>query len=233
MPITIYRSHDRRPFDYEWLKTYHTFSFGEYEDLKNKGFRALRAINENYVKPAVGFPLHTNKDMEILSIVLEGGLAHQDDMGNGSILSPGYIQLLSTGRGVTHAEYNASDKQPVHFLQIWINPNTKNLEPYYQDGFFPDSAKTNQWCLILSQEGSNRSLTIHQDVKAYLANLDQGNQLTREIAPERFGWFQILSGIVELNSERVETGDGVAISQITHLDIMAQAPSQLLFFDLS
>ncbi len=233
MAITIRQSGDRGYFDHDWLKTYHTFSFANYYNPSQMGFRSLRVINEDRVKPATGFPLHFHKDMEIFSVILEGGLAHQDDMGNGSILRPGYIQLMSAGRGVTHSEYNASNQDEVHFLQIWIIPEIKGLEPSYQELFFPESAKHNRWCLIISKNGQEDSLKIHQDVKVYLAHMDQGVSLVKEIALHRYGWLQVMRGSVDLNGQRLERGDGASISEMAHLEIKAQAFSQLLFFDLN
>lgn len=233
MPITIRRSLDRGYFNYEWLKTLLTFSFGEYEDPKQMGFRSLRVLNENVVKPGVGFPLHANQNVEIISIVLKGGLAHQDELGNGSILYPGYVQLLSTGTGVAHSELNASDKESVHFLEIWILPNVKNLQPSYQEASFSDEAKYNQWCLIASPDGRENSLKVHQDVELYLANLTEGQSLTRQLAANRSGWLQVIKGDVELNDQQLDLGDGAAITEIEQLTVKALAPAQLLFIDLA
>lgn len=233
MAIRIRQSHDRGYFKYEWLKTYHTFSFGRYADPQHMGFRSLLVINENRVQPGVGFPLHTNQDMEIFSLVLEGGLAHQDNMGNGAVLRPGHMQLINAGTGVTYSEYNSSDKETVHFLQVWILPDTKKLEPSYQETFFSEEAKRNQWCLILSQTGENHSLKIHQNIKGYLTRLEVGKSLSYELGDNRQGWLQVIEGSILLNEQPLDQGDGAAISQEPYLNIQAQTAAYLLFFDLN
>jgi redox-sensitive bicupin YhaK (pirin superfamily) len=197
------------------------------------GFRSLRVINENRVKPGVGFPLHAQQDMEIISIVLEGKLAHQDDLGNGSILYPGYVQLMSAGKGITHAELNASDKESLYFLQLWILPNIKNLTPSYQESFFPDSVKHNQWRLIVSPDGHEESLKIHQDVEIYLTAIDEGKMLIRQLKPGRYGWLQMIHGNVELNNQLLERGDGASISETEAISIVAKTSAKFVFFDFN
>jgi hypothetical protein len=233
MTIQVRKSGDRGYFDYGWLKTYHTFSFGQYDDPSYKGFRSLRVINENWIRPGVGFPLHSNYDMEIFSIVIEGGLSHQDDMGNGSILRPGQIQLLSAGRGIAHSELNASDQEEAHFLQIWIFPNARKLRPSYQEKFFPPSTRHNQWGLIISSDGREGSLHIHQDVSIYLTDLDQGKELSYDLAANRYGWMQLIKGEIELNGIYLEAGDGAAISDTSSLHFQAIADSAFIFLDLN
>ncbi|WP_068470851.1 pirin family protein [Candidatus Protochlamydia phocaeensis] len=233
MPIRIRRSAQRGFFDHGWLKTFHTFSFGQYYDAEQMGFRSLRVLNEDFISPGVGFPLHSHQDMEIFSVVLEGGLSHQDDIGNGTILRPGKIQLMSAGQGVTHSEYNASDKTDAHFLQIWILPHTRKLKPSYQEKYFPPETRHNQWGLIISNDGRDGSLHIHQDVSVYLADLDQDVQLQKEIAEGRYGWLQVAEGKLDLNGEELEAGDGAAISQTSALVVRAIKPSKLVFLDLN
>lgn len=233
MPIHVRKAGDRGYFNYEGFKTYHTFSFGHYYDSSYNGFRSLKVLNEDYVQPGVGFPLHANQNMEIFSIVVEGGLAHQDNMGNGSILRPGSIQLLSTGRGVVHSEYNASDKEELHLMQVWIQPDTKNLEPSYQETSFSDSTQHNQWCLIMSPDGNQNSLKIHQDVRVYLSKLDPDTHLTMDLADQRFGWLHVIKGQILLNEEFLEAGDGASISLLPHFRIQAKEPSYLMFLDLN
>lgn len=232
MPIQVRRSGERAYFDYGWLKTFHTFSFGQYQDPAHQGFRSLRVINEDRVQPGVGFPLHGHQDMEIFSIVIEGGLAHQDDLGNGSILRPGRIQLMSAGTGVVHSETNASDKEEVHFLQVWILPKARNLKPSYQEKFFEPASQHNQWRLIISGEGREGSLHIHQEVSVYLATLEAGHTLDYQLNPERYGWLQIINGDLECNSVFLNAGDGAALSQEGSLLIKAETDAQLVFFDL-
>jgi redox-sensitive bicupin YhaK (pirin superfamily) len=233
MGILIRKTGDRAYFDYDQLKIFHTFSFGPYEDPNQMGFRSLRVINENQIKPGVGLPLHSQKDMEIFSIVLKGGLAHQDDMGNGSIIRPGYVQLMSAGTGVTHTEINASDKEEVHFLQLWILPESKQLEPSYQEAFFSEETQRNQWGLIISKAGKDGSLKIHQNVEVYLSRLDEGQQLSRSILDTRGGWLQVLKGMIHLNGMPMEAGDGAAISQTPSIEIRADTQAQVLFLDLN
>lgn len=233
MTIQVRKSGDRGYFDYGWLKTYHTFSFGQYEDPSYKGFRSLRVINENWIGPGVGFPLHTNYDMEIFSIVIEGGLSHQDDMGNGSILRPGQIQLLSAGKGISHSELNASDKEDTHFLQIWIFPHARKLRPSYQEKFFHPSTCHNKWGLIISSDGREGSLHIHQEVSVYLADLDEGKELSYDLTANRYGWLQLIKGEMELNGVYLEAGDGAAISDISSLRFKALVNSAFVFMDLN
>ncbi len=233
MAIQVRRSWDRGYFDYGWLKTSHTFSFGQYDDPAYQGFRSLRVINEDRVCPGVGFPLHSHQDVEIFSIVVEGGLSHQDDLGNGSILRPGQIQLLSAGTGVTHSELNASDKEAVHLFQVWILPKVRKLKPSYQEKMFPSSSRKNKWSLLLSSDGREGSLHIHQDVGIYLTDLDQGNELSYDLQPNRYGWVQMISGEIEINGTRLDAGDGAAISEIVNLHFKALTNSTILFFDLN
>lgn len=233
MTIQVRLSKDRGYFDYGWLKTYHTFSFARYDDPAYRGFRALRVINEDRIRPGVGFPLHSHQDMEIFSIVLEGGLTHQDDLGNGSILRPGQIQLLSAGTGVTHSELNASDQEEAHFLQIWILPQTRQLKPTYQESFFPFSNRQNKWKLILSSDGREGSLHIQQDVNVYLAYLDKDKELTYHLDTQRYGWLQVIKGEVHINDSVLNTGDGAAISDVSNLHVKAFSDTELIFFDLS
>lgn len=233
MPIQVRLSGDRGYFDHGWLKTYHTFSFAQYQDPTHKGFRALRVINEDRVRPGVGFPSHSHQDMEIFSLVIEGGLSYQDDLGNGSILRRGQIQLMSAGKGLTHAELNASDQEEVHFLQLWIVPNARHLKPSYQEKFFEPSSWHHQWRLILSGDGREGSLHIHQDANVYLASLDEGQELNYELGSQRFAWVQIIKGSIDLNGVSLRAGDGAAISDMAALHFKAQESAELLLIDLA
>lgn len=233
MAIQIRKSGDRGYFNYEWLKTYHTFSFAEYEDPTYQGFRSLRVLNENFIQPGTGFPVQSHRDIEIFSILIEGGISHQDDLGNGSILRPGKIQLMSVGRGITHSTYNASDKEVAHFLQIWITPIDRQLKPSYQEKFFPPATQHNQLCLILSLDGREGSLHLHQNANIYLSTLDKGKELPYSLASNRYGWIQLIKGEMELNGTFLETGDGASISEISDLHFKARIPTQFLFLDLN
>jgi redox-sensitive bicupin YhaK (pirin superfamily) len=232
MTIDVRKSGERGYFDYGWLKTYHTFSFGQYDHPSYRGFRTLRVLNEDTISPGVGFPLHSHQDMEIFSIVIEGGLSHQDDIGNGSILREGQIQLMSAGRGVTHSEFNASDKEETHFLQIWILPDARKLRPSYQEKFFPPSSRHNQLCLIISSDGREGSLHIHQDANIYLSNLEKSKELNYELGIKRYGWVQLIKGEIDLNGTRLDHGDGAAISETSSLHFKAKENSEFVFIDL-
>ncbi|MBA3722615.1 MAG: pirin family protein [Parachlamydiaceae bacterium] len=233
MAIRIRKSNERGYFDHGWLKTFHTFSFGNYHDQNYVKFRSLRVINEDRVIPGVGFPVHSHKDMEMISIVLKGSLAYQDDIGNDSILSPEDIQLVSAGSGISNCEINASDKDDVHFLKIWIIPSSKGLKPSFQKSFFPDSSKNNKLCLIASKDGKENSLIIHQDVEVYLSYLEKDYSLNRELAEGRHGWIQVIAGSIALNEIVLEEGDGAAISELSQIDIKALTPSKTLYIDLN
>ena len=233
MGIDVIRSSDRGYFNYGWLRTYRTFSFADYHHPEYRGFRSLRVLNEDHIRPGTGFPVQSHQEMEIFSIVVDGKISHQDALGNGSISYPGHIQLLSAGKGVTHTLYNASDKEEAHIVQCWVTPKEHHLKPSYQEKKFSLEWQHNQLCLIFSSDGREGSLHIHQDVNAYLATLDEGKELSYALSPNRYGWIQILKGQVELNHIELEKGDGAAISEETHLTLKAQAPSQCVFLDLN
>lgn len=230
MGYKIRRSKDRKYFDHGWLKTYHTFSFGSYYDPQFMGFRDLRVINEDRVKPDSGFPTHSHSDMEIISIVLEGSLAHRDSMGNESIIPTNSVQVMSAGTGVTHSEYNPS-RETVHFLQIWIVPDSMGVFPRYGETKLP--TEHNQWVLIASKSGINSSLQIHQDVNLYTITIDKGYGVEIKILSHRYGWIQVIEGDIVMNEDILTSGDGAAIDNNTVLNIQAKTTSRLLFFDLT
>jgi len=229
-PYHIRRSGERKYFDHGWLKTYHTFSFAGYYDPRFMGFRDLRVINEDRVEPDHGFPLHDHRDMEIISIVLEGELAHQDSMGNKSIIHANEVQAMSAGTGITHSEFNPSSKAKVHFLQIWIVPDTKGIHPRFQQEKLP--SPHNQWVLVASKDGRNNSLQIHQDAELYTISLDAGKLAEKSVPKNRYGWLQVIDGELSLNAEKIHAGDGVAIEPNTHVKLLADSSSRVLFFDL-
>jgi quercetin 2,3-dioxygenase len=233
MAVQVRKAGDRGYFNYGWLRTYRTFSFADYHDPDYRGFRSLRVINEDHIRPGTGFPVQSHQDMEIFSIVVDGKISHQDDLGNGSILYPGQIQLLSAGKGVTHTEYNASDKEEAYAVQFWIVPKDRNLKPSYQEKKFGSEQLHNQLCLIISADGREGSLHIHQDANVYLAWLDEGKDLNYELPSNRYGWLQILKGEVEFNHLKLEKGDGAAISETSHLNFKAHTPSQFVLLDLN
>lgn len=230
MAYSIRRSQERGSYDYGWLKTFHTFSFNEYYDPKFMGFRTLRVINEDRVQPHRGFPLHAHQDMEIITIVIEGELTHQDSLGNTSTISSGEVQIMSAGTGVTHSEYNHSDSMPVHFFQIWIYPDKKSLTPKYQQKKFKTDSNT--WQLIASKNSRDNSLIIHQDAEVYLAHIDQGQKVDRQLPEEKHGWLQMISGELNLNDIILRSGDGISFTPNTQITLKAVTPSEILFFEL-
>jgi redox-sensitive bicupin YhaK (pirin superfamily) len=230
--IQLRPSNERGGGDYGWLKTRHTFSFDQYHDPRWAGFRSLRVINEDFVAPGGGFPMHPHRDMEIITYVLAGALAHKDGMGNGSVIHPGDGQRMSAGTGVRHSEANPSTKDPVHLLQIWIMPDRHGHEPGYEQKSFPEGEKRGRLRLIASPDGADGSVTIHQDAKLFVSLLSPGQQLDHELAPGRFGWLQVAKGAVELNGNLLRQGDGVATDEQT-LVIKATEESEILLFDLA
>jgi redox-sensitive bicupin YhaK (pirin superfamily) len=227
MAYTIRRSGDRKFFDHGWLKTRHTFSFGSYYDPEWMGYRDLRVINEDRVDPGHGFPPHDHRDMEILSLVLEGELAHKDSMQNQSVIHPNELQVMSAGSGVTHSEFNPSDKATVHFLQIWIIPETKGLKPGYQQVTL--QPVSGEWQLLASKKGP---LQIQQDVSLYQLTLEAGKQAEKSLSAGRYGWLQLIEGELTFDGTTLKTGDAVALEGGTTIRLQAQKPLRLLFFDL-
>jgi redox-sensitive bicupin YhaK (pirin superfamily) len=231
--IRIRKSLDRGHADHGWLNTYHTFSFADYHDPAQMGFRSLRVINEDRVQPGMGFGAHGHRDMEIVTYVLEGALEHKDSLGNGSVLRPGEFQRISAGTGVQHSEFNPSASEPVHFYQIWLLPKTKGIEPSYEQKMFPEAEKRGKLRLVASPEGSDGSLAIHQDARVYLSTLVPGESVAHAIAPGRHAWLQILRGRVSVNGTSLETSDGLAASDEPSLTIVANQPAEIMLFDLA
>ena len=230
----IRRADDRGHFDHGWLDTRHTFSFGEYHDRRHMGFRSLRVINEDRVRPGQGFGTHGHRDMEIISYVLEGGLAHRDSMGNGSVITPGDVQYMSAGTGVRHSEFNASQTDPVHFYQIWIMPNAEGLEPRYGQKRFDDDAKKGRLRLVASSSEEDGGIAIRQDARVYATSLADGESVTLELAPGRHLWAQVLRGSASVNGSAVSEGDGVAASNEREFRFEGgEKGSELLVFDLA
>jgi quercetin 2,3-dioxygenase len=228
--ITIRRAEERGHADHGWLNTYHTFSFADYHDPDFMGFRSLRVINEDRVKPGVGFGTHAHRDMEIISYVLEGTLAHRDSMGTGSLIKPGEVQRMSAGTGVTHSEMNPSPDEGVHFLQIWILPERRGIEPGYEQKKFEEEERRGALRLVASRDGRDRSVTIHQDAALFNAILD-GTPVAHEFAQNRYGWLQVVRGEVTLNGHALKAGDGAAISEERVVTI--DGHGEVLLFDLN
>lgn len=230
--ITLRPSRERGHFNHGWLDTYHTFSFSGYRDPRHMSFRSLRVINEDRVAPGQGFGEHPHKDMEILTCVLSGELQHRDSMGNGSIIRPGEWQRMSAGKGIFHSEYNPSANTPVHLLQIWLYPETKGIEPEYDQRDFSDRP-ANAWRLVASPEGRAESMRIHQDALLSTAKLTSGSQLSYEFSPSRYGWLHVVSGEVQLGEQRLAAGDAVGVSDEAKIDLIAKTDAEVLLFDLA
>lgn len=231
--IKIRPAEKRGHFDFGWLNTYHTFSFGDYYDPSHMGFRSLRVINEDVVQRGRGFPRHGHRDMEIFTYILKGALQHRDSMGNGSIIRPGDVQRMSAGTGVTHSESNASPDEPVHLLQIWIVPAQEGIAPGYEEKKFPDEERINKLRLIISPDAAEGSVKIHQDARVYASLLKPNQQVTHSLETGRHAWLQIAAGSVKLNDLDLKQGDGAAVSQETSLTIAAPEPAEVLLFDLA
>jgi quercetin 2,3-dioxygenase len=231
--ITIRPGNERGGGDYGWLNTRHSFSFDQYYDQRFMGFRSLRVINEDFVEPGHGFPMHPHRDMEIITYLLEGALEHNDSMGNGSIIRPGDGQRMSAGRGVRHSEANPSKTEAAHLLQIWILPSERGLEPSYEQKAFPAEEKRGKLRLIAGPDGKDGSVTIHQDARLYVALLSVGQQVQHDLAPGRYAWLQVAKGAVELNGKPLSQGDGAAVSEEPKLTIKGTEDAEILLFDLA
>ena len=231
--ITIRPSNQRGGGDYGWLNTRHSFSFDQYYEQRFMGFRSLRVINEDFVEPGHGFPMHPHRDMEIITYLLEGALEHNDSMGNGSIIRPGDGQRMSAGRGVRHSEANPSKTEAAHLLQIWILPSERGLEPSYEQKAFPTEEKRGKLRLIAGPDGIDGSVTIHQDARLYVALLSPGQQVQHDLPPGRYAWLQVAKGAVELNGKPLSQGDGAAVSEEQKLTINGIEDAEILLFDLA
>jgi quercetin 2,3-dioxygenase len=231
--ITLRPGKERGHFDHGWLDTYHTFSFSQYHDPAHMSFRSLRVINEDRVVPGAGFPPHSHRDMEIITYVLAGALAHKDSMSNHSVIRPGDVQRMSAGTGVTHSEYNASETDPVHLLQIWILPESRNLPPSYEEKVFSATEKRGRLRLVASRDGREGSVLIHQNASVYASVLDPGQSVSHALAAGRGAWLHLVSGAATVNGTMLATGDGAGIEDETALEIVATAPTELLLFDLA
>jgi len=231
--LLIRRSADRGRANLGWLDSRHTFSFADYHDPRYMGFGSLRVINEDRVQPGQGFGTHSHRDMEIISYVLEGQLAHRDSMGNGSVIRRGDVQRMSAGTGVQHSEFNHSQTEPVHFFQIWLFPDRRGLAPSYEEKHFDDDAKRGRLKLVASQDGRDGSVVVRQRADLYAAILGPGEECTHVTERTRKCWLQIASGAVTVNGEELEAGDGAAAAYEESLVIRARAHSELMLFDMA
>lgn len=217
----------------DWLNSQHTFSFGHYYDPDHMGFGPLRVLNEDRVQPGRGFDTHGHTDMEIISYVLEGALEHKDSMGNGSIIRPGDVQRMTAGTGIRHSEFNHSQSEPVHFLQIWILPEKEGLKPGYEQKTFSEAEKRGVLRLVGSREGRDGSVTIHQDVDLYATCLGEGEEITLRREAGRKVWVQIARGRAEVNGTALKAGDGVALADESLLTLRGVDDAEILLFDMN
>ena len=231
--IALRKASDRGHAQHGWLESFHTFSFADYYDPKQMGFRSLRVVNEDRVQRGEGFGRHSHRDMEILSYVVEGALEHRDSMGHGSVIRPGDVQLLRAGTGVTHSEFNASQQELVHFLQIWILPERQDLEPAYEQRHFTREERSGRLRLVASPDGRDGSVRIAQDARVFAALLEAGQEAVHELEPGRGAWLQGVKGELSVSGQRLSAGDGAALEDEPRLALRAQTPAELLLFDLA
>jgi len=225
--LTIRKSEERGHFDFAWLDTYHTFSFGDYYDPKHVHFGTMRVLNEDRVQPGKGFGEHPHANMEIVTYVIEGALEHKDSTGSSSMIKAGDVQRMTAGLGITHSEFNSSPKEVVHFLQVWMYPEKKNLSPSYEQKNFKD--KNNRLCLIVSHDGRDGSLKIHQNVSIYASQLT--GELSYTFAANRLGWVQMLQGSLNCNGTPLSSGDGAAIENESKITLKGNK-AEFILFDL-
>jgi quercetin 2,3-dioxygenase len=230
--ITIRKAKERGHANLGWLDTWYTFSFADYHDPQWMGFRSLRVINDDTVNAGGGFGMHPHRDMEIITYVLSGQLEHKDSMGNGRIIRPGEVQYMAAGTGVQHSEFNPSDKEPVHLLQIWIMPDKKGAKPAYGDRSFAD-AKPGALTLLASKDGRQNSMRINQDTDLFIAKLGGNDRVQHPLGAGRHAWVQVAEGELTVNGQRLQAGDGAAISDEKLVEIGATKPTQALVFDLN
>ncbi len=228
--IEIRPSEERGHNKISWLESRFTFSFDQYYDPDHTQFRSLRVMNEDVVAPGGGFPTHPHRDMEILTWILEGALEHRDNTGGSGVIRPGELQHMSAGRGVMHSEFNPSQKDSVHLLQIWLLPERKGLDPSYEQLAFPDAELRGKFHLVA---GPQAPVTIRQDANLYIARLDKGADTKHSIAAGRHAWLQVARGSVKLNGTALKAGDGAAISDESEIRVEAREPSEVLLFDLA
>ncbi len=233
--LTLRKADERGHFDHGWLNTYHTFSFSDYRDPRHMGFRHLRVINEDWVAEAEGFDTHPHSDMEIITYVLEGALAHKDSLGTGSVILPGDVQRMSAGTGIEHSEFNHSKTEKVHLLQIWIFPEKKGIEPSYEQKSFSAAEKQGRLRLVASRDGRDGSVRIHQNANLYVSLLQEGEKIAYSNPSSRHAWLQVARGILRCNDLELQAGDGLAVSGDEKLELVGAGPNkaELLLFDLS
>jgi redox-sensitive bicupin YhaK (pirin superfamily) len=231
--LKIRKSQERGYADHGWLRSYHSFSFADYYDPEHVEFGALRVINEDRVTAGKGFGTHAHRDMEIISYVLEGQLEHKDSIGTGSIIEPGDVQRMSAGSGVRHSEFNPSRDQAVHFLQIWIQPDQRGIAPSYEQKRFDTEAKRGRLCLIVSPDGREGSVTIHQNAYVYAGLFDNGERAVHTLNPSRRAYVHVARGEISVNGERLKAGDAAKLTDVAEVRFERGAGAEVLAFDLS
>jgi redox-sensitive bicupin YhaK (pirin superfamily) len=230
--MNIRKANERGHAEHGWLDTYHTFSFADYYDPQWMGYRSLRVINDDLVMPGMGFGAHPHRDMEIITYILSGQLEHKDSMGNGRVIQTGDVQYMAAGRGVQHSEFNPSNQEAVHLLQIWIQPDEKGVKPRYAEKSLRD-AETGKLHLITSKTGRDGSIAIHQDADLWLAKMEAGQKISQPLAQGRHAWLHVAEGEIVLNGKTLSGGDAAAIDREAKLELSANKPSQVLLFDLN
>jgi redox-sensitive bicupin YhaK (pirin superfamily) len=231
--MTLRPAAERGHAEHGWLDSHHTFSFADYHDPKNMGFRALRVINDDRVQAGRGFGTHPHSDMEILSYVLEGALAHKDSMGNGSVMVPGDVQRMSAGTGVRHSEFNGSETEPVHFLQIWIVPSARGIAPGYEQRTFSRADKQGRLRVVASGDGRDGSVSLHADAVVYAGVFDEGEKAEVALARGRHAWVHVARGRVRVNGKDLGEGDGAALSEEPKVMVEGIRDAEVLVFDLA
>jgi redox-sensitive bicupin YhaK (pirin superfamily) len=231
--LKIRRRNERGHFDHGWLNTYHTFSFSEYYDPAWTQFRSLRVMNEDVVAPGQGFGMHGHRDMEIVTYVLSGQLEHRDSLGNGDVLTPGELQHMTAGSGIRHSEFNPSATEPVHLYQVWLLPERAGMPPRYEQTRFDPAEMQNRLRLVASPDGSEGSLSIHQNARLYLSRLSAGSHVEHPLASGRHAWLQVLRGEVQLGDEQLSAGDGAAVGESPSVQVVAGSDAEVLLFDLA
>jgi quercetin 2,3-dioxygenase len=229
---TVRHSDERGAANFGWLDSRHTFSFGHYHDPRFMGFGPLRVINEDWVKPSRGFDTHGHRDMEIITYMISGALRHEDSMGNGSVIHPGDVQRMTAGSGIRHSEHNASDEEDAHLLQIWIEPETLNLPPGYEQKMFSAAEKLNRLRLVVSRDGRDGSVSIHRDADIHAGVLDSGVLFAHEFAAGRLGWLQVVRGKLTANGLSLQAGDGLSLRDATTLVLQTISETEVLLFDM-
>ena len=231
--ITVRKSEDRGHANRGWLDSYHTFSFADYYDRNYMNFRSLRVINEDVISPGKGFGTHGHSDMEIITYVLAGALEHKDSLGTGAAIKPGEVQRMSAGTGIQHSEFNHSQTEPVHLLQIWLLPDTNGLPPSYEQRDFPVAERHGKLRLVAARDARDGAVKVHQDVDLYAAVLDKDSRVAHALQPHRHAWIQVARGAVLLNGLTLGKGDGAAVSGEAELVIEAAEDTEFLLFDLA